>query len=354
MKPLTSLLSFQKSNATWNLPVLSGVGMGLLLWGGWHFGWFAEAKLAALASLSILYFPTSEKFKKQFIVLAIAGSGFIVSYIIGIFNAGSGVFIPIWLGVYAGAVYGLLQYLKMRRPPGTFFFVMLTAMASFIENRQANIGSKIAVMAMGFAMAVLLALIHFGLTYRKERSPVLSPHRFVPHMHLTEAMIFGIVIGFACHVAILLELDSPYWVVVSCLAVMQGSSRGHVWQRSAQRFLGTLIGSLAILGFINLQPPFFLIILAIVISQITLEYLVSRNYAVAVVFVTILTVFFSISETNMLNSGIHQLQYRVIDISVGCIIGAIGGWLIYHYRLKRIISRTIAKMKLLQQYIRML
>lgn len=349
MRPPKSLFGFQKSNASWDLPVLSGIGIGLLLFFGWYFNSFAEAKLAALSSLVILYFPSSENFRKQITVLAIAGAGFIISYSAGIWMAGSDGLKPVCLGLYASLVFGLLHYIKMRQPPGAFFFVMLSAMAAFTESGQTGFRSKIFFMVIGLSLALILASVYMGLSYRKAKKTTTSYYRFVPHLHITEALIFGVIIGLGCQLAISLQLQSPYWVVISCLAVMQGSNRGHVWQRSAQRFLGTLAGSLVTFGFLYAQPPFYLIILAIVISQITLEYLVSRNYAVAVVFVTVLTVFFSISETNMLDSGIHQLQYRVIDISVGCVMGAAGGWLIYHYHLKRMISRTIAKMKLFQQ-----
>jgi hypothetical protein len=37
-------------------------------------------------------------------------------------------------------------------------------------------------------------------------------------------------------------LTNPYWVAVACIAVMEGSSTRHIFQRSVQRIIGTLIG----------------------------------------------------------------------------------------------------------------
>ncbi|WP_455045422.1 FUSC family protein [Leptotrichia trevisanii] len=39
-----------------------------------------------------------------------------------------------------------------------------------------------------------------------------------------------------------LNLTNPYWVAVACIAVMEGSSTRHIFQRSVQRIIGTLIG----------------------------------------------------------------------------------------------------------------
>lgn len=343
MKPLWSIFRFQPSKAAWDLPVLSGICIGVLLFGGWMFNYFQEAKLAALASLSILYFPIRGPKKKKFTDLIFAGAGYIVSYLLGVWIAGSEGLKPVWLGVFAALVFLLLQYLKMRRPPGTFFFVMLAAMAAFVEAGQQQVPLKFLFMIIGCLLAVIMAMLHMTLTIRRSNEPVIPDHRFVPHLHITEALVFGMVIALTCQLAISLELHSPYWAVVSCLAVLQGSSAGHVWLRSAQRFLGTLGGTLLIFGLIWVEPPFYMIILFIVFSQIVLEYLVSRNYAVAVVFVTILTIFFSVKETNYLESSLVQLKYRVIDISIGCMTGAAGGWAIYHYRLKRAVSRRVGR-----------
>ena len=69
-----------------------------------------------------------------------------------------------------------------------------------------------------------------------------------------------------------------------------------------------------------------------------IEVLVTRNYGLAVIFITPLTVIFAdsalaVADTNSL------IFTRLIDIMLGSLIGYVGGWVIYHprlfYRLER-------------------
>ncbi len=39
-------------------------------------------------------------------------------------------------------------------------------------------------------------------------------------------------------VAFILGFENPYWIPISCLAVMQGSSSRHIWLRAVQRIIG--------------------------------------------------------------------------------------------------------------------
>ena len=59
---------------------------------------------------------------------------------------------------------------------------------------------------------------------------------------IIEAIIFGIFLSIALGIGYFLNLTNPYWVAVACIAVIQGNSTQHVFQRSIQRIIGTLIG----------------------------------------------------------------------------------------------------------------
>ena len=65
---------------------------------------------------------------------------------------------------------------------------------------------------------------------------------------IIEAIIFGIFLSIALGIGYFLNLTNPYWVAVACIAVMQGNSTQHVFQRSVQRIIGTLIGVVFLLG----------------------------------------------------------------------------------------------------------
>jgi uncharacterized membrane protein YccC len=67
------------------------------------------------------------------------------------------------------------------------------------------------------------------------------------------------------------KLEYPYWIPISCLAVLQGVNVGHIWQRGIHRVLGTLIGlGIAWIIFSYITTPLG-ICLSIIILQIIVE-----------------------------------------------------------------------------------
>src|SRR5690606_16529502 len=59
-----------------------------------------------------------------------------------------------------------------------------------------------------------------------------------------EAAVMGLLVGGSWLVAVLAGLDNPYWVPISCAAIMQGASFTAVWQRNVHRLAGTALGLL--------------------------------------------------------------------------------------------------------------
>lgn len=110
------------------------------------------------------------------------------------------------------------------------------------------------------------------------------------------------MVAIALLVVIILELENPYWVPTSCMAVMQGVSKKHIWTRAMQRVLGTFIG----LGLTWLILQFDVTILGICISilllQTTVEFLIVRNYAIAAMFITTLTILLAEPNISLLET----------------------------------------------------
>ncbi|MBS1636178.1 MAG: FUSC family protein [Bacteroidetes bacterium] len=342
-RSIKKLFHFQESKAGWELPLASGLCIGFPLMAGWYFNHVGESKLVSLAGLSILYLPLSAPYLKRMLVLVLVGLGLIGSYAVGMLLSDAGLFKAVFLGVYAMVVYAFLHFIKMKRAPGAFFFVMLSVTGAFTTNTVDGAFQKTGWMAVGCLFTLCVASVFTAFMPAKNKSGASVPPPPGAHVYTTEALIFGTMMGLSVAAAMWFRLESPAWVAISCLAVLQGSSRGHVWQRSLQRFSGTVVGTALTLGLVMMQPPFWLILACITLSQIILEYLMSRNYALAVVFITILTVFLSIDSNDVLQSGYRLILYRFVDISLGCVVGAIGGWLIYHQHLKHYLSEKVGK-----------
>ncbi len=155
--------------------------------------------------------------------------------------------------------------------------------------------------------------------------------------------------GFSLAVAFILKLDNPYWIPISCLAVMQGNSTKHIGLRGIQRILGTFAG-LGITWLIaSGNPSALFIVMTIIFSQVIVEFLVVRNYALAVVFIAILTIFLAESGGELSLNTNQIFTARLVDIIIGSIIGIIGGWVLYHEKLHFQTTMRLRKSKMIMK-----
>src|SRR5690606_1672021 len=106
-------------------------------------------------------------------------------------------------------------------------------------------------------------------------------------------MFLSLAIAFA------LKFENPYWIPMSCVAGMQGASTKHIWARGVQRIVGTLVGWGLSWLIISGHPSELMIIVSIILLQVIVEFLVVRNYTLAVVFITLLTIFLAESGGKM-------------------------------------------------------
>ncbi|ADQ16474.1 hypothetical protein Lbys_0712 [Leadbetterella byssophila DSM 17132] len=325
---MTSLFKLNPTQRKWHLPLVAGVSVGLPLLLCYFTGEQEGGRLGALAGLSILYLQ-SNKLVERMMILMTCCFGILLSYCVGIWASANPLVAPLALGLHAFAVHLALHHLRLTRPPGNFFFIMIASMAIYTPFDLAHIPEKIGYVAMGTISTCIIGFIYSLLTIHQEPSTPLPEKE--KHINITESIIFGIFMAISMTVAQLSQFENPYWILISCIAVMQGSNTKHVWLRGTQRIIGTLIG-LGIVALISLlNPSYLFMIICIIVMQVIVEYFVVRNYAIAVVFITVLTIF--LSEAG----GDFEIQKiliaRMVDILIGSIIGIVGGWALYHEKV---------------------
>lgn len=120
-------------------------------------------------------------------------------------------------------------------------------------------------------------------------------------------------------------------------------------------FDNTHAGKLASLGtFIGLGLTWLIlqfnvttlgICLSILFLQIVVEFLVVRNYAVAAIFITTLTILLAEPNASLIGHPNHLIQARFFDILIGSVIGAIGGWMLFHERIHYFTKKQIVLTK---------
>lgn len=345
---MESFFKFNKTNRQWHLPIVAGLSVGIPMILGWYMDNIEAGKLGSLAGLSILYIQ-SDKLIERMILLMTCCFGLMLSFAVGLFFSFSPIIAPIALGLFSFGVHYSLHKLQLSRPPGNFFFIMLASTAICSPFQPENIAEKIGYVAMGTILTCCIGLIYSLLTLKKNNQAESIIHHKSSYTNIVESMIFGLIMSFSLAVAFSLDIEKPYWIPISCLAVMQGSSSQHVWLRATQRITGTLVG-LGITWLIASGSPTPLImVVSITLLQVIVEFLVVRNYAIAVIFITILTIFLSESGKQLTQDTNQIFFARMIDIFIGSVIGMIGGWILYNAKLFHHATLQLRKARILMK-----
>lgn len=341
-----NLLELKQSDRPWHMPVLAGVCIGTPILIGHFTNHLAQGKLASMAALVILYLHSSD-LKTRMVTLMTCAFGILFSFAIGSIFSFNHYVSAIVFALYACVVHFGLYHLKMTRPPGNFFFVMIASIAFCMPFNLEKIPHNIGLVALGTMGSCFFGLIYSIITLKKSQQPVPPVIKGSDkYANLTEAIIFGSFAGISLLIAQLFHLENPYWVPVSCLAIMHGVNAKHVLTRTAQRILGTFLGLVLTYLVLLAQPSGFTVALIIILCQILAETLIVRNYLFTVIFITVLTIF--LAESNPIGTGkVNQLFLaRFFDIALGSLIGGLGGLILHNEKVRKHAKRQMIKSQL--------
>lgn len=347
-----ALFKLKATNRSRHIPFLAALCIGVPLLTGLYFNNIKYGLIASLAGLVILYIPTGATLPNRMMTLLICSFGFMISYTIGICFSFNPILSAVVFGLFSMAVHYITSYFGVK-PPGNFFFIMIASMASCMPFDLQTIPAKIGLIGLGTMFACSLALIYSLLLSQKTTSqnPVVVTTVFArkEYSSLVEALIIGIFMFVSLLSGHLLQLQNPYWVPISCLAVMQGVTLHHIWQRGFQRILGTLIGLALTWLILSLNTSLLGICLSIIALQFIVELLIVRNYALAVLFITPMTILLSEAGNPIVLHPNELIFFRFWDIALGSFIGAAGGWFIHHEKLKHLAVRRLRKTRIIMR-----
>lgn len=341
---LKEVFSLKPNNRHWSVPILASLCVGIPMFVGYRIDAFPSALTVSFASLVILYMPTNSNFVARMAKMLICSFGFLVSYSIGVIFSFNPIISCIAFGVFSAIIHWLSLWLRMG-PPGNFFFIMLAALASGAPFNLEEIPKNIGLVTIGVILACFLAL-GYSLMIRKpdfikETSGMLNEVLFRKDSDYAESFIVGFFMFSSLLIGHMFGLNKPYWIPISCLAVMQGATTHHIGRRGFYRILGTALG----MGFCwiilsTLKNPLGICI-AIIILQFIIESIVTRNYTLAVLFITPMTILLAEAANPMAQSPTELITGRLIDVLIGSLIGIIGGWIVYHEKLKHHVVKKI-------------
>lgn len=348
---LKEFIKLKPQNRPWAIPVLAMICIGFPLFGGILIGNLHAALTISFSSLVILYMPVKANFVTRMSKLLVCSFGFMVAYSIGLIFSFNLIVSCITFGIFCGIIHYIALWLKLSGP-GNFFFILLATMGTALPFNLQNIPNQIGLVAMGTMLACTFALLYSLLSRNTDilkNSDEMNGINVNKYTDVVEAVIVGVFMLIALAVGHLFKFDKPYWIPVSCIAVMQGTTTKHIWRRGMHRIVGTLVGMVLCWAILSVVNDIIILCVIIVILQFIVELFITRNYGLAVIFITPLTVLLVEAGTLMAQYPTELIMTRMIDVLIGSAIGAIGGWFVYNEKIRYL---GIRRMRLTRMFLK--
>jgi len=334
------LTTFHRTDRLWQLPLAAALAVGLPLLIGTYFNRLSDGLVASLGGLSLLLLPDTRLSHRMVTMMACAFA-MVACYTLGIVGHFFQLAMtPLMIGITLLVMLIIRSY--QVGPPGGLFFVMVAAIGAYTPLPAERIPHMIGLISMGSSLACIIAFLYslYSLRLRAPRptAPLVKPDfDFV----VLDAVAMSLFVGLSIALAQALQLQRPYWVPVSCLAIIQGASLRAIWTRQVHRILGTALGML--LAWVLLLQPLtqWTICLALMVLMFAAEMLVVRHYAIAFIFVTPLTILLAEAANFGNGSAGALISARFIDTLCGCAVGFLGGACIHSPRFRGMLARPL-------------
>ncbi|WP_232846533.1 FUSC family protein [Amphritea pacifica] len=310
------------------------------LFGAW-IDQLSAAMLACMGGLVILYMRQTD-ISRRMMILSTCAFGFALSFALGVLTSFNPYLSAATLTLTAFLVTTICRYYALP-PPGTLFFIVVACLARTLPFDLSLAAERTGILMFGAMSACLLALIYSVCQVFFSKDYINRPTEAVDNNIIAitiESLVISLFVGGGYLLAIMADLDNPYWVPISTAAIMQGDTFRAIWHRNVHRIVGTTIGMGIAWAIFLLSPGPWELALLIFILSFFIEILITRNYGLAVIFITPLTVIFADITIAGSDTG-HLMLSRLLDIILGCLIGFAGGWVIHHPKFIRSVKKRL-------------
>ena len=215
-------------------------------------------------------------------------------------------------------------------PPGPLFFVLAFGLSAQVTaHAEITALAYTAAMASGCLFSYLVALSPLLIPRVRSHEPrplrellpgpaLDAPSRMLL-LRVAIVAVLGVVIG------LFVDPDRSYWIVGAAIAVIGvAADRRAAFERGLHRMLGTVLGVGVYALLALLHPSGLWIALILGILQFSVELVVVRHYALALMIITPLVLLLTGAATGQIGSMDVALE-RVIDTVVGALLGAASG-----------------------------
>jgi hypothetical protein len=317
----------QPSDRHWSMPFAAALSSGTPLLIGAYFGHLGYGLVSSLGGMVFLYLPPTP-LQHRMIWLMACAFGLVACYTLGLTShLVEALRIPLLVFI-AVLVMMCLRFYSVG-PPGGLFFIMAAAIGAYTPVTVQIYPTLVGLNALGCLLACAIAFV-YSLYSLRLRAPEPVPKPAAPSFDVViyDPVVIGAFVGISLGLAQLLRMPRPYWVPVSCLAVIQGASLRAVWTRQLQRIVGTLAGvGVAWVCLASTTNPWGIALLVMALAFVV-ETIVVRHYGMAAVFFTPLTILLADAAGSAPASAL--LQSRLFDTVLGSVVGLLGGLCLHH------------------------
>lgn len=337
------LTTISPSDRRWQMPFAAALASGLPLLVGAYFDHLEYGLISSIGGLVFLYLPATP-LSHRMVWLMSCGFGMAACYALGLMSH----FVPplmVWVLAFIAILVTMVCRFYGMGPPGSLFFIMAAAIGAYSPVEVIEVPLRVGLITMGALLACLIAFFYSIYILRlvaPEPVPALPEPSF--DFVVFDAIVIGVFVGLALALAQLLQLDRPYWVPVSCLAVIQGVSLRAVWNRQLHRLLGTALGLVLAWGILLLPLDKWSVALVMMLLAFVIETMVVRHYGFAVVFITPLTILLAEAATLGHGSPAGLIEARLIDTVLGSLVGLAGGVCLHSSRFRAVVGRQIRRL----------
>ncbi|WP_431074230.1 FUSC family protein [Microbacterium phyllosphaerae] len=319
-----------KRGPRWHLATQAALGIAVPIAAMTLLGEPSLGYIAASGAFTVLFAGTAPVIDRARILPFVA-AGLILSAALGVALSASAVLVSIGVVVVA-IVSAALAFGFRLGPPGPLFFVLVFGLsAHVIASSPIAPLVYIAALAAGCLFSYLVAMA--PLLLPRSRTIAARPLRellpgpaFTPDSRLLLVRV-AIVAVIGVLLGLVIDPTRTYWIVGSAVAVIGvAAARRAAVQRGLHRMLGTVVGAGVYALLALLHPSGLWLALLLGALQFTIELVVVRHYALALVFITPLVLLLTGAATGDIGSMDVAFE-RIVDTVVGAALGAASGLL---------------------------
>lgn len=292
-------------------------------------GYQSLGLIASLGTFTALFAPELPRLER-FRTLLLIGAGMIGASLIGVLFAASAWLTVVGVMVVASLACLLILGYKVG-PPGPIHFILVNGVSGHLAS-PAHLGGSgmpghlvLLMVALGVLSSLFVVMAPWLLPSVRRREgrprPLGEVYGYLEFDRMSRWVALRVVgaVLVASLVSLPLGIPRGYWVVLTCVAILQASHRVPLTiVRTVQRFVGTLVGVLIFVLLARLAPAGGWLVLLVASLEFMIELVVAKNYGLALLFITPLAL--TISSANVAASPLGIAGERVLDTLLGAVI----------------------------------